>query len=103
MTSANWERTFAKNKPEVPELVKKLNTCGYIFDEDTFITRCMINEAFENLKKHFLENGYQGGNLRVTGNYFPGAGSVFIIYDETKITYKESLVKLEDFYQNSVS
>lgn len=91
----DWEKNFKtlKTNDEI-WMVQHLNDIGFIFDEDTFVTRIMIQQAFDKLKDWLFLKGYRGGDLAVTGDFFPLHGDCYIIYDTAKIEYKEALAKL---------
>lgn len=80
---------------ELAQLVRPLNNVGIVSDEDdTALTSWMIERWDLACDSVLRENGYVGGELHRTGNYFPTHGAVYCLYDSVAVDLKAAQAHL---------
>ena len=78
-------------------LVISLNENGIISDEDNEIkiSSLMMENWSEKFSEYIRKNGYNGGELRCIGGYFPAHGAIYVLYDTESVLYEEAKEYLE--------
>jgi hypothetical protein len=79
------------DKQTLNKLVKKLNSDYLVSDEDSIELSSIMIENWSDECDDYLQNsGYTGGKLNSHGEYFNNRGAIYVLFDETKITYESA-------------
>ncbi len=105
MTPKTIEILISWDDDLVHALVSQLNEIGVVSDEDDGVhglSSTMIERWNIQCDQYLKENGYTGGCLQIGGDFFPGHGAIYVIYDEERhnlrsiCKYMLSLVAISD-------
>lgn len=81
------------NNDLIHGLVSQLNGIGIASDEDDGahgLSSTMIERWDFQCDQYLRKNGYVGGRLQIGGDFFPGHGAIYVIYDEDHHDLKSS-------------
>tara|TARA_B110000240_G_C13106653_1_gene286569 strand:- start:55 stop:375 length:321 start_codon:yes stop_codon:yes gene_type:complete len=76
----------------ISKIVVQLNREGAFTDEcDLEFQSTAMEEWDEKCTSYLANNGYSGGYLKLTGQYFSEVGNVYVIYDTDDLNAGEAL------------
>jgi hypothetical protein len=76
----------------VQSLVSSLNTDGIVSDqEDDGLSSTMIEGWTGECEQFIRSKGYTGGKVAICGDFFPGYGAIYALYDTSLMTREEAL------------
>lgn len=104
----HWTDYYEFNK-QMKSFKQILESKGYILEsEHKYTYQMQHNNAFDDVKEWLEQNGYKGDleDLFCSGEFFPGVGAVYGLFDMSKIRYdsihklleKEALEQSRDLY-----
>lgn len=79
-------------------LISKLNETGILTETELKLSRVQLGKL-KNLSSFFRKNGYSGGQLADIGTEIKHEGFMYAIYDTDKLTPKNAVLSLKDFYE----
>lgn len=86
-----WERKTLLS------VIATLNVSNIVSDEDLKgLSSVMIENWCEKCDQFLCANGYTGGRLRHQGKYYSTSGAIYVVYDESQISYEEANEYMDD-------
>ena len=80
------------NSSLINKVVAQLNREVAFTDECDLTFQSTAMEAWDDSCTEYLaNNGYSGGDLKLTGQYFSEVGNVYVIYDTDELNSEEAL------------
>ena len=83
----------------INQIIDLLNLNHIVSDEDCAgLSSTMIRHWADECDNYLRNAGYCGGKLQTAGKYFQNHGAIYVLYDESQISYEEA-----SKYLNSVA
>lgn len=84
-------------------LIGTLNVNHIISDDDLKgLSSAMIENWSEECDEFLRDNGYTGEQLRPHGKYYSAHGAIYVVCDESKISYEEATEYIKDIVRRDV-
>jgi len=85
------------NQIKLDELIGTLNINHLVSDEDSKGLSSTMIEGWSNECDSYLRsNGYTGGKLNTHSSFLPDHGAVYVVFDESQISYDDASKYLID-------
>lgn len=85
------------DRATLDDLIGALNSDHMVSDEDNKgLSSVMIEGWSKDCEDYLRENGYSCGKLTTHGGYFPLHGAVYVVFDESQVSYGDASVYLSE-------